>query len=217
MQRSYTSLHLHSPIFFLAAEKQSCCAVLAAGRRGSVIWADASSSAIFPPRDFFSQNPPPTEKVSANAITDRPLRRRVRRSGLLLRKRPSHLPPRLRSLFCHITSSATAALHVQDLVEGRDCRTHVLPHWLRQTRPAVVTPASLSVRCRTLYLPHYAGRRTCSLWRCQHSQALRPASCYAFLACGDRHEGHRVVAEDVHDFDGHHVASGFLVSVQCGD
>jgi len=42
----------------LCAEKQNCCAVLAAGRRGSVIWADASSSAIFPPRDFFLKIPP---------------------------------------------------------------------------------------------------------------------------------------------------------------
>ena len=36
---------------------------------------------------------------------------------------------------------------------------------------------SLFVRFLLFHSAHCAGRRPCSLWRCQHSQALRPAPC----------------------------------------
>lgn len=58
----------------LCAEKQNCCPVLVAGHRGPAICAGASCSAIFPPRAFFLKIPP-TEKVSANAVMNRTLRR----------------------------------------------------------------------------------------------------------------------------------------------
>ena len=64
-----------------------------------------------PPRDFFLKIPP-TEKVSANAVTDRTLRQTSLRSFLLLHKRHSaHAVPA--SLICCSHRVDTTSLHVQ--------------------------------------------------------------------------------------------------------
>jgi len=57
----------------------------------------------------------------------------------------------------------------------------------RRTRAAMVSPTASQLRrqrhafvgCRALFSSHCAGRRPCSLWRCQHSPVLRPASSSA--------------------------------------
>jgi hypothetical protein len=65
MQRSYTSLHLHSPIFFLAAERKNLRRSAASSLRAT----SASCHVVglrgnTPPQEFFSQSPPTQKKLA---------------------------------------------------------------------------------------------------------------------------------------------------------
>jgi len=89
-----------SPYVRLCAEKQNCCAVLAAGHRGAVICADASCSAIKTTAVNFFQNSPTQKNWCAGAagVTNAtPWREVFRAVGYA--KCPSALPPRLRLSF----------------------------------------------------------------------------------------------------------------------
>ena len=90
-----------------------------------------------PPTGFFSQNPP-TEKVSANAVSERTLRSSIGRSELWL----------CQMLFAPAAAARLFLVAHIKCNDGTSCS---------RSRRGRATRGTLFVRCRTLFSPHYAG------------------------------------------------------------
>jgi hypothetical protein len=131
-----------------------------------------------PTTGFFSQNPP-HKKVSANAVTDRMLRRQSCARGCCCANAATRMP----SVFAYLlfTSSDHGIAPCSVLVEGRATVTTAALSWLHQ-RHCVCAASAASfvrdrflIRCRTLgtALSGSLFAVTCG----QRSQAHRSASC----------------------------------------
>jgi len=126
----------------LCAEKQNCCAVLAAGHRGAVICADASCSAIKTTAVNFFKIPPHKTKGALARQESRTLRRGVRPSGRLAL--PNALQSSLHAfarLSCCSYRAATSSLHTQSFSRGKSVPPQATRCWLCQTLVScAVTP-----------------------------------------------------------------------------
>jgi hypothetical protein len=143
-----------------AAKLQRRFDALVAGHRGPVICAGASCSAIFPPRDFFLKIPP-TEKVSANAVTDRTLRRQSCARGCCCANAATRTLAVFACLLFASSDHDIASCSV--LVEGRaTVDTPALP-WFHQRHRSCAARGTLFVRVRLVLRlrgpRHYAGHR----------------------------------------------------------
>lgn len=154
----------------LCAEKQNCCAVLAAGHRGAVICADASCSAIKTTAVNFFQNSPTQTKGCAGAagVTNAtPWREAFRAVGFA--KCPSVLPPRLRSSFLLFASSGDFIAPYSKCFTRQECAATgysllALPN-ARILRPHTLAFPCVTFRINRSRIPrHCAGRRSVRIW-----------------------------------------------------
>jgi len=123
-----------------------------------------------PPRDFFLKSPP-TERISANAVTDRTLRRQSCARGCCCANAATRMPAVFACLLFAWSDHDIAQCSV--LIEGRaTVVTPALP-WFHQRHRSRAARAPLFVRCSPLSSPHCASRYPCS-------QALSPAACCRF-------------------------------------
>jgi hypothetical protein len=165
MQRSYTLLILCIPIFFLAAERQNLLRSRSCGHRHALFAVKLLARPENPHHGIFFSKSPPTEKVSANAGTDRTLRQTSMRSFLLFHKRHSaHAVPASRLCCSH--RATTTSLHVQ-LGLGA-CLCH-------HTCAAMVSPTA-SQLCRQSHV-FRAGPSSHAFPHSQHYAGQQPVHC----------------------------------------
>jgi hypothetical protein len=149
MQRSYTSLHLHSPIFFLAAERQNLRRSAASSLRDASACCNVVGLRGNPHHGIFFSNPPNRES-SANAVTGRTLRRQVRPRGCCCANAATCSPAVFACLL--FTSSENGITPCSILVEGRATVTTAALSWLHQRH--CVCAASAALPNRRLHPAH---------------------------------------------------------------
>jgi hypothetical protein len=133
----------------------------------------------YSPHGIFFSKSPPTEKVSANAVTERTLRCQVRPRGCCCANVATCSPAVFACLL--FTSSDHDIAPCSVLVEGRATVTTAALSWLHQRHCVCAASAALfardrfHIRCRTLStaLSGSLFAVTCG----QRSQARRSASC----------------------------------------
>lgn len=140
---------------FLAAAKQqqrcaACCGSIPAA------CCNAFGSPIIPPNSVFNTQTPQQKQVALTRCRNERCDVRQALAAVAPQTPLRAYLPSSRVLW-HLTSSATAALHVRARVEGRaTVVTPALP-WFHQRHRSCAARDTLFVRCRTLYSPHYAG------------------------------------------------------------
>jgi hypothetical protein len=171
MQQSYTLLILCIPIFFLASERQNLLRSRSCGHRNALFAVKLLARPENPTTGFFLKSPPNRERVSANAVTDRTLRRQSCARGCCCANAATRMPAVFACLLFAWSDHDIAQCSV--LIEGRaTVVTPALP-WFHQRHRSRAARAPLFVRCSPLSSPHCASRYPCS-------QALSPAACCRF-------------------------------------